>query len=107
MRAVKLQLFRLLALSDPREGAKVCEADLHRLALHLRKGIGPELAMSRANLVGGAVQHSHPIGDEMTLAGLGIVELAGESGSTAPAQAVAITRISPTSSWLTANSSAA
>ena len=89
MRAVQLQLAGAFALGDPREGAQVGEADftasrsISRKASHRVRGGAP--ARCRA----ASIEHPYPVGDEMAFARLGIVELAGQRGGAAAAQAVA------------------
>ena len=48
-----------------------------------------EILVMRANVVARSAQHPHPVGDEMALAGLGIVELAGQRRSTTAAESMA------------------
>src|SRR5437868_6305045 len=88
MSTVELELTSLLALGDPGECAQICEADLHRFPFHVEKGLSVELMMMRPDAVAGAAQHSHPIGDEMAFAGLGVIELAGQRRRAPAAQPV-------------------
>src|SRR5205814_9876317 len=88
MNTVELELTNLLALGDPGERTQICEADLHRFPFHLEKGFSVELVMMRPDAVAGAAQHSHPVGDEMAFAGLGVIELAGQCRRAPAAQPV-------------------
>src|SRR4029079_14544827 len=89
MGAVKLEPPGLLAIGDPWKGPQIGKADLYRFAFHLEKSGAVERWMMGPDLVARSIQHSHPIGNEMALAGLGIVELAGQGRGAAAAQAMA------------------
>ena len=84
MGAMKLQAPIFFAIRNPREGAKVGEAHLHRFMLHVQEGGSIEFVVAGADLVAGLRQHPHPVADEMPFTGRDIVELAGERRGAPP-----------------------
>src|SRR3954453_10664586 len=88
VRTVEGELARLLTLCNPRECAKVGEADLHGFALHVEERVLVELRVPCTDPLSRLIQHMNPIGDEMTFAGLGIVELTSKCGRATAAQSV-------------------
>ena len=107
MRSVQLERAGALGLGDPGERPQVRQADFHAFALHVEKGRSVERAVPAPDCVAGTVEHPYPVRQEPAFAGLGVIELSRQRGRAAAAQAGPITTISPTFSWLTANSSAA
>src|SRR5690348_18508843 len=87
MGAVKLQAPIFLAACDPREGAEVREADLHRFMLHVEEGKAVNFFMACADLVARFGKHAHPVADEVAFAGRNVVELAGQCRSAPAAHA--------------------
>src|SRR4051812_44568849 len=89
MGAVEHQLTIAFTLRDPRKGAKVGEADFDRLALDLEKRLPVERWVTSPDRVPGAVEHSHPVRDEMPLARRSVLELTGQGRRTAAAHPMA------------------
>src|SRR3982751_2445783 len=78
MRAVELELAGALPLGDPGKCPKVRQAYLYRFIFHVEERRAVQLRVPGPDLVSCAIEHLHPVGDELSMAMSPIVKLASE-----------------------------